>query len=71
MPDGFDDAEAFCRAVVETESVVLAPGGLFGFPDRFRIGFGLPTAELEEGLQRVSRVIEGESASEVDAEGGA
>jgi len=71
VPDGFDDAEAFCRAVVETESVVLAPGGLFGFPDRFRIGFGLPTAELEEGLQRVSRVIEGESASEVDAEGGA
>jgi len=50
---------------------VLAPGGLFGFPDRFRIGFGLPTAELEEGLQRVSCVIEGESASEVDAEGGA
>jgi len=40
VPDGFDDAEAFCRAVVETESVVLAPGGLFGFPDRFRIGFG-------------------------------
>jgi len=59
VPDGFDDAESFCRTVVETESVVLAPGGLFGFPDRFRIGFGLPTEELEEGLDRVSRVIEG------------
>ncbi|EMA64642.1 aminotransferase class I/II-fold pyridoxal phosphate-dependent enzyme [Halorubrum lipolyticum] len=70
VPDGFDDAEAFCRTVVETESVVLAPGGLFGFPDRFRIGFGLPTAELEEGLGRVSRVIEGAPASEADAEGG-
>ncbi|MFW6317923.1 MAG: aminotransferase class I/II-fold pyridoxal phosphate-dependent enzyme [Halorubrum sp.] len=60
VPDGFDDAESFCRAVVETESVVLAPGGLFGFPDRFRIGFGLPTEELEEGLGRVSRAIESE-----------
>jgi aspartate/methionine/tyrosine aminotransferase len=58
VPDGFDDAESFCRTVVETESVVLAPGGLFGFPDRFRIGFGLPTEELKEGLDRVSRVIE-------------
>ncbi|TKX81548.1 aminotransferase class I/II-fold pyridoxal phosphate-dependent enzyme [Halorubrum sp. SD626R] len=73
VPDGFDDAEAFCRSVVETESVVLAPGGLFGFPGRFRIGFGLPTEELEEGLRRVSRVIEGdgESAGAVDAERGA
>ncbi|WP_435093336.1 aminotransferase class I/II-fold pyridoxal phosphate-dependent enzyme [Halorubrum sp. N11] len=74
VPDGFDDAEAFCRTVVEEESVVLAPGTLFGFPDRFRIGFGLPTEELKEGLDRVSRVIEGksasENASEIDAEGG-
>jgi len=58
VPDGFDDAESFCRTVVEAESVVLAPGGLFGFPDRFRIGFGLPTDELREGLERVARVIE-------------
>jgi aspartate/methionine/tyrosine aminotransferase len=58
VPDGFDDAESFCRTVVETESVVLAPGGLFGFPDRFRIGFGLPTEELREGLDRVGRVVE-------------
>ena len=57
VPDGFDDAEAFCRTVVEEASVVLAPGGLFGFPDRFRIGFGLPTEELAEGLDRVSDVI--------------
>ncbi|MEZ3163286.1 aminotransferase class I/II-fold pyridoxal phosphate-dependent enzyme [Halorubrum sp. RMP-47] len=57
VPDGFADAEAFCRTVVEEASVVLAPGHLFGFPDRFRIGFGLPTDELEEGLDRVSGVI--------------
>ncbi|MFW5999974.1 MAG: aminotransferase class I/II-fold pyridoxal phosphate-dependent enzyme, partial [Halorubrum sp.] len=69
VPDGFDDAEAFCRTVVEEASVVLAPGGLFGFPNRFRIGFGLPTEELEEGLDRVSRVIE--AAGDASAGGGA
>ncbi|CDK38406.1 aminotransferase class I/II-fold pyridoxal phosphate-dependent enzyme [Halorubrum sp. AJ67] len=69
VPDGFDDAESFCRTVVEEASVVLAPGHLFGFPDRFRIGFGLPTKELEEGLDRVSSVIE--SAGGASAEGDA
>ncbi|ELZ41626.1 aminotransferase class I/II-fold pyridoxal phosphate-dependent enzyme [Halorubrum tebenquichense] len=69
VPDGFDDAESFCRTVVEEASVVLAPGHLFGFPDRFRIGFGLPTEELEEGLDRVSRVIE--AAGERAGDGGA
>ncbi len=57
VPDGFDSGKAFCRAVVE-EGVVLAPGEFFGFEDRFRIGFGLPTEELTEGLERVGRVIE-------------
>ncbi|WP_435364682.1 aminotransferase class I/II-fold pyridoxal phosphate-dependent enzyme [Haloarchaeobius sp. DYHT-AS-18] len=57
-PDGFADAREFCVAVVEEESVVLAPGDLFGFENYWRLGFGLPTDELEEGLDRVARVIE-------------
>ncbi|MFP9191825.1 aminotransferase class I/II-fold pyridoxal phosphate-dependent enzyme [Natronosalvus vescus] len=57
VPDGFENGTEFCRTVVEEESVVLAPGDLFGFPGYFRIGFGLPTDELEEGLERVGRVI--------------
>jgi aspartate/methionine/tyrosine aminotransferase len=57
VPDGFDDAESFCLAVVEDASVVLAPGSAFGRPDRFRVGFGLPTEELREGLDRVSTVV--------------
>ena len=60
VPSGFADGEAFCRAVVEAESVVLAPGNSFGFPEYFRIGFGLPTEELVEGLERVGRVVAGE-----------
>ncbi|WP_306053017.1 aminotransferase class I/II-fold pyridoxal phosphate-dependent enzyme [Natronococcus wangiae] len=57
VPDGFENGKAFCRAVLE-EGVVLAPGEFFGHPDRFRIGFGLPTDELEEGLRRIERVLE-------------
>ena len=58
VPEGFDDGRAFCTAVVEAASVVLAPGDLFGHPDRFRIGFGLPTDQLEVGLDRVRGVID-------------
>jgi aspartate/methionine/tyrosine aminotransferase len=58
VPDGFADGEAFCRTVVEEASVVLAPGEYFGHPERFRLGFGLPTAELREGLARVGDVVD-------------
>ena len=57
VPPGFDGSTAFCRAFVETESVVLAPGAAFGFEEYFRIGFGLPTAELEAGLARLDRFL--------------
>ncbi|WP_255192559.1 aminotransferase class I/II-fold pyridoxal phosphate-dependent enzyme [Natronobeatus ordinarius] len=57
VPEGFENGREFCRTVVEEASVVLAPGECFGHPDYFRIGFGLPTDELEEGLERVGRVL--------------
>lgn len=60
VPDGFEDGEEFCRSLFEAESVVLAPGDVFGCPDRFRIGFGLPTEELEAGLERIARHVEGD-----------
>ncbi len=59
VPEGFENGREFCRTVVEEASVVLAPGECFGHPDYFRIGFGLPTDELEEGLERVGRLLEG------------
>lgn len=58
MTDGFENAREFCRVVVEEASVVLAPGDVFGFPDHFRIGFGLPTDHLLTGLERVADCIE-------------
>jgi aspartate/methionine/tyrosine aminotransferase len=62
IPDGFADAREFCLAAVETESVVLAPGDVFGEPDSlddyFRIGFGLSPKECTEGLERIGRLID-------------
>jgi aspartate/methionine/tyrosine aminotransferase len=62
VPDGFAGARKFCRTVVEDAGVVLAPGDCFStggesYEDRFRLGFGLPTDELRDGLQRVDRVL--------------
>ena len=59
VPEGFADGRSFCGGLVEAESVVLAPGESFGFPDRFRLGFGLPTDELREGLERLGRFLDG------------
>lgn len=58
IPEEFSSGEEFCRSLFDAESVVLAPGHVFGYPDRFRIGFGLHTDELEDGLERVGRHIE-------------
>ena len=58
VPEGFGSGRSFCEAVVRSVGVVLAPGDAFGVPDRFRIGFGLPTGELEEGLDRLESFLE-------------
>ncbi|AKH98314.1 aminotransferase class I/II-fold pyridoxal phosphate-dependent enzyme [Halanaeroarchaeum sulfurireducens] len=57
VPDEFAGSRAFCRQFVEAESVVLAPGAVFGFDGYFRIGFGLPTPELKEGLSRLDAFL--------------
>lgn len=58
IPDGFPTGRAFCEAVVRETSVLLAPGDAFGHPDRFRIGYGLATERLEEGLSRLDGFLE-------------
>ncbi|WP_255195309.1 aminotransferase class I/II-fold pyridoxal phosphate-dependent enzyme [Halorarius litoreus] len=57
VPEGFATGRSFCEALVESESVLLAPGDAFGVPDRFRIGFGLPTDQLEAGLTRLDSFL--------------
>lgn len=58
IPEGFRSGREFCERFVEEESVVLAPGDAFGFPDYFRIGFGLRSDELKDGLARLDAFLE-------------
>lgn len=49
------------RLVSEAErryDTIVAPGRFFGREEWFRLGWGLPTAKLEEGLTRLSRAID-------------
>lgn len=57
IPDDFESARTFCTRVVEEESVVLAPGDVFGYDQYFRIGFGLPTEQLTDGLSRLGSFV--------------
>lgn len=57
IPDYFDNSREFCKRFVEEQRVLLAPGSVFGYDQYFRIGFGLPTTELKEGLSRLSTFL--------------
>lgn len=58
IPAGFESGRTFCESVYQAENVLLAPGDVFGEPDRFRIGFGARPDVLETGLRRMARHIE-------------
>jgi DNA-binding transcriptional MocR family regulator len=36
----------------------VVPGRWFEIPDHFRVGFGLPTDEFEEGLSRLGSALD-------------
>jgi len=52
-----DDAETFCHRFKNTYGVLLVPGTCFNHPSHVRLGFGGPTAQLREGLSRLSRML--------------
>lgn len=54
IPEAFPNSVDFCKRLFEEKKVVLAPGEVFGYDQYFRIGFGLPSKELEEGLTLLS-----------------
>lgn len=61
VPEQFESSKKFCRRLVEEQGVVLAPGSVFGFDQYFRLGFGLPTSTLKEGLARLETLLHGEN----------
>ena len=56
MP-GRGDLTAIIEAGVRDQEVLVAPGQFFGVPDAFRLAWGLPADALEEGLDRLARVL--------------
>jgi aspartate/methionine/tyrosine aminotransferase len=57
VPEGFESGEAFALRLVE-EGVVVVPGETFGRPGYVRVGFGVETATLRAGLDRIGAVVE-------------
>lgn len=49
---------AFCRRVLHDTGVLTMPAELFGETNGMRLTFVRPTAELEEGLDRISQCFE-------------
>lgn len=62
-------SETFCRRLLEEIGVLLVPGAAFGIEGTVRLGFANPEADLAEGLTRLSRLFEGETAGTATAVG--
>ena len=52
-----DDSEDFCHHLAQKYRVLLVPGNCFKRPQHVRLGFGSATAELQEGLFRLSEAL--------------
>jgi capreomycidine synthase len=52
------DVEAFCHRLAQ-QGVMVVPGSCFDTPEHVRVGFGGDTAQLVEGLARMSRLLTG------------
>jgi capreomycidine synthase len=58
------DVEAFCHRLAREHRVLLVPGTCFGAPGHARLGFGGAPEDLEMGLSRLSRALQGAPARE-------
>ena len=52
------DTERLNEHLRERYDTAVVPGRWFEMPDHFRVGFGLPTGEFEEGLNRLGAALE-------------
>jgi aspartate/methionine/tyrosine aminotransferase len=52
------DTERLDALLRERYDTAVVPGRWFEMPDRFRVGFGLPTTDLEEGLSRLGSALD-------------
>jgi aspartate aminotransferase len=53
------DDGAFCSDLLDQVGVAVVPGRAFGMPGHFRLSFAYSDADLDAGLDRISRFLEG------------
>jgi aspartate aminotransferase len=51
------DDVALCQALIEEAHVATVPGSAFGAPGHIRLSFAVPTARIDEGLQRIEAFL--------------
>ncbi|NUR62196.1 MAG: capreomycidine synthase [Catenulispora sp.] len=52
--NGHTDTYAFCEDLFQRRGVLVIPGSCFGAPQHVRLGFGGPTDQLVDGLERMT-----------------
>lgn len=57
--DGVNSAIDFATKLLETEHVAVVPGEAFGTQDQVRISYAASMADIEEGVSRIKRFVEG------------
>lgn len=56
---GFDDVDKWSEALLEQEKVALIPGTGFGSRHHVRISYAASMEQLEKGIERIKRFVEG------------
>ncbi len=54
---GFDDVDAWAKALLEEEKVAVIPGSGFGAPDNVRLSYATSLDQLEEAIRRMKRFM--------------
>jgi LL-diaminopimelate aminotransferase len=59
IPDGFENAAAYCEHVLEESAVVISPGGAYGASGEgfFRISLTTPDQRLAEAVERLRSTL--------------
>jgi len=58
FPRWTGDSDRLAALLRERYDAAIVPGRWFEMPDHFRVGLGLPTTDLEEGLSRLLRALD-------------
>jgi aspartate aminotransferase len=59
LGERYPDSESLARGILDEAGVALVPGDSFGGPGFLRLSYALGEEEIERGVERIARLIEG------------